>query len=177
MATTPFFNMRCEREKFMKLVVLLTLCIFAGGAAHADEAAQCRAKGGTFLTGRVANGPSFARGRHPLHGIELSHTHLTLQSDQDGQPYDVAVDNVFASGYDAAGESIPAPLSTIRVGDRLEVCGRPYRDDDRLGMDWVHTNCGATPSNRKPNGWLKLLGSGGMPGPNLEASEEYCRLW
>lgn len=161
----------------MKPGITLMICVFAWGTAHADEATQCRAGGGTYLTGRVTDGPRFARGRHPLHGIELSHTHLTLQSDQDGQSYDVAVDNVFASGYDAARESVPAPLSNLRVGDRIEVCGRPFRDDTVLGMDWVHTNCGATPSNRKPNGWLKLLGSGGTPGPNLESSEEYCRLW
>ncbi|HTT82376.1 MAG TPA: hypothetical protein VMF67_02750 [Rhizomicrobium sp.] len=158
-------------------IVLFTLCVFAWGAAHADEATQCRANDGTYLTGRVTGGPTFARGRHPLRGIELSHTHLTLLSDQDGQSWDIAVDDVFAAGYDAAGDSVPAPLSTLRPGDRLEVCGRPYNDYGRQGIDWVHTNCGATPSTAKPNGWLKRLGPGGKPGPNLEASQKYCYLW
>jgi hypothetical protein len=35
-------------------------------------------------------------------------------------------DNVFATGYDAAGERVPVPLSTIRTGDRLELCGKLY---------------------------------------------------
>lgn len=161
----------------MRLVVLVAIFAFAGGAGHADEVTQCRANGGTFLTGRVTHGPVFARGRHPLHGIELSHTHVTLLSDQDRQSYDIAIDDVFASGYDAAGESVPAPLSAIRVGARLELCGRPYRDYDRVGMDWVHSNCGAMPTEKKPNGWIKILAASGAPGPNLESSQEYCRLW
>jgi hypothetical protein len=108
--------------------------------------------------------------------VELSHTHLTLLSDQDGRSYDVAIDNVFATGYDAAGERIPVPLSTIRTGDRLEVCGKLF-NDARPGIDWVHTNCGETPTAAKPNGWVKVMAPDGTPGPNLEDSQEYCRLW
>ena len=164
-------------EILMKLVALLTFCVFAWSAADADEAAQCQAGRGAYLTGSVTRGPVFARGRHPLHGIELSHTHVTLLADQDRQSYDVAVDNVFASGYDAAGESVPVPLSAIRVGDRVEVCGRPYTDPAGPGIDWVHTNCGATPTTAKPNGWLKILAANGSPGPNLESYQKYCYLW
>ncbi|HEX4080255.1 MAG TPA: hypothetical protein VHX61_15450 [Rhizomicrobium sp.] len=161
----------------MKLIVLLASCLFAWGTANADEAAQCQVGGGTYLTGHVTAGPVFARGRHPRRGIELSHTHLTLLSDRDRRSWDVAVDDVFASGYDAAGETVPAPLSKIRVGDRLEVCGRPFTDDTGPGIDWVHTNCGVTPTSRKPNGWLKVLAANGIPGPNLESSQEYCHIW
>jgi hypothetical protein len=114
------------------------------GTARADEAAQCRANAGTFLTGNVTQGPTFAPG-HLHKGIELSHTHLTLLSDQDGRSYHVAIDNVFATGYDAARESVPAPLSTIRTGDRLELCGKLFTRGG-LGIDWVHTNCGNRPS-------------------------------
>jgi hypothetical protein len=99
-----------------------------------------------------------------------------LLSDQDGQSYDVAIDDVFATGYDAAGESVPAPLSTIRTGDRLELCGTLYTHGG-LGIDWVHTNCGERPNRGQPNGWLKVLAPDDTPGPNLEASQEYCRLW
>jgi hypothetical protein len=159
----------------MKLVSVIVLCVFAAGPAHADEAAQCRANGGTYLTGGVTEAPAFAPGR-ARDGVELSHTHLTLLSDQDGQSYDVAIDNVFATGYDAAGESVPVPLSTIRIGDRLELCGKLYTHGGP-GIDWVHTDCGETPSANQPDGWLKLLPPDGTPGPNLEASQEYCRLW
>jgi hypothetical protein len=161
----------------MRLIAAVAFYLSTVAAAHADEAAQCRANAGTYLTGHVTGGPNFARGRHPLHGIELSHTHLMILSDQDGRSWDIAVDNVFAAGYDSAGETVPAPLSHLRVGDRLEMCGRPYEDDGRPGMDWVHTNCGAAPTARKPNGWLKLLAANGTPGGNLESAEEYCRLW
>ena len=29
----------------------------------------------------------------------------------------------------------------------------------------------------QPDGWLKVVGPDGTPGPNLESSQEYCRLW
>ena len=159
----------------MKLLGVLILCLIASGAARADEAALCRANGGTYLTGRVTQGPTFAPG-HVHKGVELSHTHLTLLSDHDGRSYRVAIDNVFATGYDAAGESVPASLSAIRTGDRLELCGKLFTRGG-LGIDWVHTNCGKTPRPAQPDGWLKVLAPDGTPGPNLEDSQEYCRLW
>jgi hypothetical protein len=159
----------------MKFLGVFIICFIAAGASRADDAAQCRANGGTFLTGSVTRDPTFTRG-HPHHGVELSHTHLTLLSDQDRRSYHIAIDNVFATGYDAAGESIPAPLSTIRSGDRLELCGKLFTRGG-LGMDWVHTNCGKTPRRAQPDGWLKVLAPDGSPGPNLEDSHEYCRLW
>ena len=162
-------------SSIIKLLRVFILCLAASGTARADEAAQCRAKAGTFLTGNVTQGPTFAPG-HLHKGVELSHTHLTLLSDQDGRSYHVAIDNVFATGYDAAGERVPAPLSTIRTGDRLELCGKLFTGG-RLGIDWVHTNCGNRPRTAQPDGWLKVLAPDGTPGPNLEDSHEYCRLW
>ena len=108
--------------------------------------------------------------------MELSHTHVTLQSDRDGQTYDVAMDNVFASGYDAAGETIPSPLSSIAVGDRLDLCGELYQGGD-LGIHWVHTDCGKPPAPNAPDGWVKILGADGTPGANLEDSREYCGIF
>jgi hypothetical protein len=159
----------------MKRIAVFMLCLFVPYTANADETAQCRASAGTYLTGSVTGGPTFVPG-HPRDGIELSHTHLTLRSDQDGHSYDVAIDNVFATGYDAAGENVPMPLSTIGTGDRLELCGRLYTNGGP-GIDWVHTNCGKTPTPAQPNGWLKVFAPAGTLGPNVEASPEYCRLW
>ena len=159
----------------MKLATVFIFLLVFSVTARADEAAQCRANAGTYITGIVTDGPTFTTGR-PLEGVELSHTHLTVQSDQDGRAYDVAIDNVFAGGYDAAGENVPAPLSTIRSGDRLELCGKRFTHGG-LGIDWVHTNCGERPRPAQPNGWLKVLAPDGAPGPNLESSQEYCRLW
>jgi hypothetical protein len=159
----------------MKHFAILLLCLFAANQARADETGQCRANAGTYLTGQVIAGPSFARG-HPRRGVELSHTHLTLRADQDGRSYDVAIDNVFAAGYDDAGESVPAPLSTLQPGTRLELCGKPYAQG-QLGIDWVHTDCGDPPTADKPDGWVKVLAADGSAGANLEGSQEYCRLW
>ena len=68
----------------MKLVRVFILCLAGSGTARADEAAQCRANAGTFLTGNVTQGPTFTPG-HLHNRVELSHTHLTLLSDQDGR--------------------------------------------------------------------------------------------
>jgi len=159
----------------MRLLGVFIFYLIAIGTARADEATQCQANGGTFLTGKVTRGPTFAPG-HLHRGVELSHTHLTVLSDQDGRSYGIAIDNVFAAGYDAAGQSVPAPLSTIRTGDRLELCGKLFTQGG-LGIDWVHTNCGKPPRPSKPDGWVKVLGPDSAPGPNLEDSQEYCRLW
>src|SRR3984957_1133165 len=124
-------------SSIMKLLRVFILCLAASGTARADEAAQCRANAGTFLTGNVTQRPAFAPG-HLHKGVELSHTHLTLLSDQDGRSYHVAIDNVFATGYDAAGESGPAPRSTIRTGDRLELSGQLFTRGGP-GVNWAPT--------------------------------------
>jgi hypothetical protein len=160
----------------VKLAIAVMLCLLASVAARADEAAQCQANGGTFLSGNVVAPPKFVRAREHRRGVPLSHTHLILAADQDGQSYDVAIDNVFAAGYDAAGPHVPAPLSTIRTGERLEVCGKLYTHGGP-GIDWVHTNCGEGPSAEQPDGWVKIVAADGSPGPNLEASQKYCGLW
>jgi hypothetical protein len=155
------------------LMGLLLLC--GARPALADDAADCQAADGTLLTGVVTSGPSFVSG-HPRDGVELSHTHVTLRSDQDGQSYDVAMDNVFAAGYDAAGETVPSPLGSIAVGDRLELCGALYTRGD-LGIHWVHTDCGKPPEPAAPDGWVRILGADGTPGPNLEDSQEHCDIF
>jgi hypothetical protein len=158
----------------IRVLPLALLILLAQPAWAADEKAACAASGGTFLTGTVVSGPRFAHGKE-RRGVELSHTHVRLRGD-DGQTYDIAMDDVFADGYDDAPDRVPAPLSSIRPGDRLELCGRPFSSGGK-GMDWVHTNCGGRPSRAAPDGWVKVLGRDGSPGPNLEASQEYCRLW
>jgi hypothetical protein len=142
--------------------------------AWADERDACTANAGTLLIGTVISGPRFAPG-HDLRGVELSHTHVRLRGD-DGRFYDIAIDDVFAAGYDEVGESVPAPLSRMKPGDRLELCGKPFASGGP-GMDWVHSNCGDRPTSARPDGWVKVIGPDGAPGPNLEANQEYCRLW
>jgi hypothetical protein len=114
----------------------------------------------------------FALGR-PLQGIPLSHTHIRIRGDADGKTYDLAVDDVFASGFRPQEDIVPPPLSAIAVGQHLQACGLPYAG----GMHWVHTNCGDTPTPQDPSGWLKVVDAAGVPGPNLEGSQTYCYLW
>lgn len=151
-----------------------TALLVALSPAWGSERSACAAGDGTLLTGTVISVPHFARG-YRRRGVELSHTHVRLRDD-DGRIQDIAIDDVFAEGYDDAGEDVPAPLSHIRPGDRLEVCGKPYTHG-RRGMDWVHSNCGAEPTPDAPDGWLKVIREDGGPGPNLEENQEYCRLW
>ncbi len=156
------------------LLLPLVGLVVALQPAQASEQDACAFNKGRLLIGTVASAPRFAQG-HDRRGVELSHTHVRLRGD-DGQYYDIAIDNVFADGYDQAGEQVPAPLSEIKRGDRLEVCGKPYTSGGR-GMDWVHTSCGDRPRPNAPDGWVKVLGPNGVPGPNLESSQKYCRLW
>lgn len=140
--------------------------------AWADEGADCASGDGTLLAGVVIAKPSFVRGK-PLKGIPLTHTHIRIRGDADGKLYDLAVDDVFAAGYDPHVSKVPSPLSSIAIGEHLEACGLPYAG----GMHWVHTNCGDTPTAQDPNGWLKVIDATGAIGPNLEDSQKYCYLW
>ncbi len=153
------------------LIEAILALALQGAAAHASDARECKAAGGRLLVGEVTSPPRFKHGMYKK-GVELSHTHLVLR-DKAGQTYDIAVDNVFASGYRPNTRTVPAPLDQIAVGDRLEVCGIPFEG----GMHWVHNNCGDTPTRSDPNGWIKVIQADGSVGPNLEDSQTYCRLW
>ena len=143
--------------------------------AYADDKAQCAAGQGSYMTATVVKGPKFVSGKF-LKGVELSHTHLKVKPDGSNDIYDVAIDNVFAQGYEKNSKSIPSSLAKIQNGDRLSLCGQEY-DDGTKGIHWVHTDCGKTPSPSKPDGFIKILGKDGSSGDNLENSEAYCSLW
>jgi hypothetical protein len=162
--------------KKMRVFLITSFFFFASGAAMADDAQSCQANQGTFVTGTILGDPSFVPG-HDRNGVELSHTRLTVKAD-DGTIYDVRADNVFASGYDKAGETVPAPLSALKPGNRIELCGDIYTTDGGgAGLHWVHTDCGDPPEPGRPEGWLKIVEPDALPGPNLEGSTEYCSLW
>jgi hypothetical protein len=46
-----------------------------------------------------------------------------------------------------------------------------------VGIDWVHTDCGATPSPDKPDGWVREINKDGNVGDNMEAKQDFCSLW
>ncbi len=160
------------RPCFSIALLCATLSLAGPELAFADDRADCASGGGTLLSGVVVTKPSFAGGKS-LRGIPLSHTHIQIRGDADGKLYDLAVDDVFAAGYDPQVSAVPSPLSAITVGEHLEACGLPYTG----GMHWVHTNCGDAPTAQDPNGWLKVVDATGTVGPNLEDSQKYCYLW
>ena len=162
----------------VRLPVIAAALILPMGLAlaqPAEDAANCHAAAGSYLTGTVVSGPRFKPGAR-LHGTYLSHTHLTLRGDADWQAYDVAIDNVFANGYRHNQPSVPPPLNTIKLGDRLELCGQLYTGGD-VGIHWVHTDCGETPSPDKPDGWVRKINKDGSVGDNMEAKQDFCSLW
>lgn len=158
----------------MKARLIGLVLLVLGTSCWAGEEADCLAAAGAYRTGIVVKGPTFAHGQFRK-GIELSHTHLSLRADQDGKTYDIAIDNVFATGFDPRVAAVPAPINSIRLSDKVEVCGALYTKG--LGLHWVHVNCGGTPSASRPNGWLKLIDRNGGPGANLEGSLTYCSVF
>jgi hypothetical protein len=153
------------------LALLLSLVTWS---ALADEAAICQSGAGTYLSGVVVSPPKFAHGRFRK-GVELSHTHLRLRADQDNRVYDVAIDNVFATGYDKGQRGVPAPIDGIRVNDRIEACGALYTKGD--GIHWVHPTCGRRATRAQPNGWLKRVAPDGTPSANFEGNTSWCPLF
>ena len=142
--------------------------------ALANSESDCTAAQGSYLTGVVVKAPYFTHGQFKK-GIELSHTHLSIKADKDQQIYDVAIDNVFATGYKKNSKAVPAPINTIQMNDRLELCGQLYSEGG--GIHWVHTNCGDQPSPQTPDGWVKKFDSNGQVSQNFEGGQAFCKLW
>lgn len=159
-------------KKMLLSVVMLSA--FTSSYVLASPQSDCAAAAGSYLTGSVVKAPYFTHGQFKK-GIELSHTHLSIKADQDAKIYDVAIDNVFANGYVKNSKAVPAPLNTIQEGDRLELCGQLYTTG--VGIHWVHTNCGKTPTAQTPNGWVKKMDATGKTSENFEAGTTYCYLW
>ncbi len=150
------------------------------GAARADDKSSCEAGQGTFFIGTVTQGAQYQperRNNGSIKGIKLSHTKLYMKPDGSDKTYEVNIANVFAQGYVENQEEVPSSLRVLKANTRIALCGHPYNNDGRLGVHWVHTNCGKQPTREKPNGWVRVVGADGKAGPNLEGGEGYCYLW
>lgn len=117
--------------------------VLVSSLAHADDASDCSAGHGTLLVGTVLTPLTDVPGK-ALRGILLRNTHILIRGGTDNKTYDLAVDDVFADGYQPQCNMVPAPLNSIPVGQRLEAYGLPYAG----GMHWVHNNCGDNPTSR-----------------------------
>ena len=160
------------KGRMMKIKCVFFAGLVVSSFVFADEQSTCSAQKGSYISGVVVSGPTFKHGKM-LKGVELSHTHLVVKSDQDHKAYDVAIDNVFAEGYNKNESAIPASLNKIKTGTKLSLCGQLYPTGD--GIHWVHTNCGVTPSKNKPNGWVKIISVDAAN--NIEDLTAWCSLW
>ncbi|MCU6432936.1 hypothetical protein LPB67_03990 [Undibacterium sp. Jales W-56] len=158
----------------MKKLLISLVLMSQAAFALADGKTDCNAAAGSYRTGTVVGSPKFARATQTLKGVGLSHTHIRVQTDQDGQIYDVAMDNVYANDYVKNSSSIPKSLAAIKLGDKVEMCGQLYSSG--YGIHWVHDNCNVTPDRAHPDGFVKKV-VGGVEGSNLESSQAYCYLW
>lgn len=150
---------------------------------------MCQAAGGYFQTGTV-NTPSNSdypqvtnyKSGKKLKNIPLSHTHIEITSAIDGNVYDVAIDNVFASDYNKSQYTVPPSyVKGIVGGGTLYLCSGnpgkvPYSETEgiaKLGFDWVHTNC-------SQSGYTSSFQNGFIyndKNVNLTNSQNYCYLW
>jgi hypothetical protein len=164
-------NPQVNRMHTLKLILIL---LFATSQAWADGKADCASGYGDYLTGSVTK-PAYFQAACKSCDPQLTHTHITIAST-DGNSYDVAIDNVFTEGYDqAAPGEVPAPLNSIKINDKLAMCGQLYANG--RGIHWVHNNCGARPDRKHPDGWLKKLSAVGDAGPSLTGYAGHCDIF
>ena len=158
----------------MKRLLFAALLTLATLPAFAQTQADCTANDGQYLTGVVTKKPYWVKATETIDGVQLSHTHVTIRSDENSKLYDVAIDNVFNPTWVKNSSKIPSNLKPIVLGTHLSLCGLLYTEGG-LGIHWVHDSCGDTsPSN--PNGWTDIVANEKI-GPNLENSETYCYLF
>lgn len=151
-----------------------------------SDSQACNANGGQLLVGIIQNAPWYVSASSSIQGVALSHTHFTVQPLNDtnsGDLYEVAADNVFATGYDNAepNGAIPDPLSGLQQGQVVEACGLTYNQNPTYssavyGIHFVHINDQPITSTTD-NGWLKVVNNDGTVSDNLESNTEYLYLW
>ncbi|AUR51020.1 hypothetical protein [Aquella oligotrophica] len=157
-------------------------------AGFETDAASCTANGGKLLVGVVTDTPWYESSNDIMQGVELSHTHiLVLPLAEAGSKslYDIAADNVFATGYDQAQplQEVPNPLNTLTPGTTIEACGITYTQTPNAqspasqGIHFVHINNNPIVPGKTDNGWLKIVNNNGTLSDNLEANPEYLYLW
>ncbi len=179
------------------ILSILSACNSGNTAAPNNAsyyASLCKSVGGYYQYGTVNSPPNsdymavtnYAAATESLAGIPLSHTHIEITSALDGKIYDVAIDNVFANGYNPLSYVVPSTYAeNLTAGSTIYLCsgnpsGVPYPVSEpssnpfaTQGFDWVHTNCAASgyPSSYL-NGFLYDQNN-----INLTNSQIYCYLW
>ncbi|HEY8025592.1 MAG TPA: hypothetical protein VIF60_13560 [Burkholderiaceae bacterium] len=160
----------------MNKILIGMLLITQSLCAMASDQSDCAAGAGAYLSGTVVSGPVFKAASSTLQGVQLSHTHVQLLADQDGQTYDVAIDNVYAVDYVLNANTVPKSLAAIHVNDHMSMCGALYTSGGP-GIHWVHDNCNVAGTATAPNGFIKKAPARGPVYANLARSTAYCYLW
>lgn len=189
-------NKLCTFGAFAVIVSLLSACNNGGSSSSTANyyASLCQSAGGYYQYGTVNSPPNsdysavtnYKAATESLEGIPLSHTHIEITSAIDGNIYDVAIDNVFADGYNPLSYVVPSTyVENLTAGSTVYFCSGnptqvPYPVNEpesnpfaTQGFDWVHTNCAASgyPSSFK-NGFLYDQNNN-----NLTNNQMYCYLW
>lgn len=158
----------------MKKALLALLLAIPAFYAFADEQGDCDAAAGSYISGTVVSGPRFQTGS-ARQGVKLTHTHIQVVADQDGQTYDVAIDNVYAADFVRNSTRVPNSFKTFAVNTQVSMCGSLYTSG--VGIHWVHNNCNVDPSSSTPDGWIKKMYSDGSVSDSYTSSQNYCYLF
>ena len=123
------------------ILAILSACNSGSTAAPNNAsyyASLCESIGGYYQYGTVNSPPNsdymavtnYAAATESLAGIPLSHTHIEITSALDGKIYDVAIDNVFANGYNPLSYVVPSTYAeNLTAGSTLYLCsGNPRAD-------------------------------------------------
>lgn len=189
-------NKLCTFGAFAVVVSLLSACNNGGSSSSTANyyASLCQSAGGYYQYGTVNSPPNsdyaavtnYKAATESLEGIPLSHTHIEITSAIDGNIYDVAIDNVFADGYNPLSYVVPSTyVANLTAGSTVYLCSGnptqvPYPVNEpesnpfaTQGFDWVHANCAASGySSSFKNGFLYDQNNN-----NLTNSQTYCYLW
>lgn len=180
-------------QVWVMLVAIISACNNGGTSPSSNVmyyASLCQSAGGYYQYGTVNSPPksdyaavtNYKAATESLEDIPLSHTHIEITSAIDGKIYDVAIDNVFADGYNPFSYVVPSNYTqNLTAGSTIYLCSGnlsqvpyPVNEADSnpfatQGFDWVHTNCVAS-------GYPSLFDNGFLYDQNNN-SQTYCSLW
>lgn len=154
-------------------------------ACQVSESGVVPGQDGKLLVGTIVGTPWYVSGKPaPQSTVILSHTHVLIAPLGDTNPsdeYEMAADNVFATGYDSSEplKEVPTPLNSLTNGIIVEACGFTYtqkpsaKSPATQGIHWVHIK----DATETTGGWVKIVSSSGEIGANLENNTEYLYLW
>ncbi len=149
--------------KFFSIIFLII------GYANASQFDISSCVNGDYVEATIISSLQFQKATKTIKAIPLSHTKFYVQTD-DGNKYNVVVDNVFARDFDPNNDQIPLSFkNAFTINQKVNLCGLEFAKPEN-GIHWVHTNCGDT-QNKNPDGFVAI------DGYDYTDSTNYCYLW